>query len=345
MATLFDALSDCSFDLQNKRDLSGDFSRKLIAYRDRIVSEYLKTGADLSELISGVSKKENLNDDQIQRIIEEVNNQIYLIKYDKLKGSNEREVDFDIASLAKVKGEIKSETKKEDSGDKVAFETDETFFEKVASSEVTDLFSRNLEYTFGDLSLNSRNNIKDFYLKKVAENIKSREFEIEKIAQKVNHNISELAETFIHLERLNSNPSEIMSSLVKEAKVTDKCLDIIKESITDKIAGYVEKNYLPSTFIVNLDNLNLNKTASEKFNLGSFSFNKTAEINIPTICLSTNKQISDFNGILKIASELKENTEDLKNKNDEYIICREKLASLGIEKCLEDDFFFQNRQE
>lgn len=348
--TLFDALSDCSFDLQNKRDLSGDFSKKLISYRDKIISEYLKFGTDLSELISNVAKKESLNDDQIQRIVEEVNNQVYLIKYDKLKGQNEREVDFDIASVAKVKNKIKGvENTSNNTGvadtkvsEKSAFESDKCYFEKVASTETSDLFSRNIEYSYGNLGVASRKSKEEFYIQKIAETIKNSQDELNKIAREVNHSVGEISETFIHLERLGADTDAIMSTLMKKASITENGLNVIKECITEKIANYVERNYVPENFEVKFDNLVLDKTASEKFTLGKYSFNKEAsEIKIPSICLSTNKKIASVSDIEKIALNLKDNINLLDEKNNKYILLREKVASSGIEEYLDEDFFFQ----
>lgn len=350
MATLLDALSDCSFDSQVKRDLSGNFSKNLISYRDRVVSQYLKFNTDLSELISEIAKKENLNDDQIQRIVEEVNNQVYLIKYDKLKDQNEREVDFDIASVQKVKNKIKGTSEiKEKSEDvnkeseKVAFETDREYIEKIASSEgISGIFSGILEYTYGDLSTGNKIPKEEFLIKKIASKVKEEEKGIEKISSEINHSIRELAETFIHLERLGGDTNSVMSSLIKQANITQKGFEIIKEAITEKIATYVEEKYLPHTFEVTFDNLNLEKTASEKYSLGKYSFNKKAhECNIPLICLSTNKAIRSFSDIEKLANDLNKKIDVLEEKNNNYILMREKIATAGIEECLAEDFFLK----
>lgn len=357
MATLLDALSDGSYDLQNKRDLSGDFSKKLLDYRNVVVSEFLKYNIDLSKAISGIAKRENLNDDQIQRIVEEVNNQVYLVKYDQLKGKPDREVEFDLASKDKVKKLMKGEdvtnnsepteaVKKEEVSSKTAFEKDKMEnMEKVASSESYDLFNGSLSHSYGDLSIATRKTRDEFMMTKIANNIKDREDELNKIAKCLKNTVNELGDTFVNLERLGSDTNEVLSAIIKSAELNDKEIDLIKEATADRINVLVERRYLPEDFTVNLNNVNLEKKASEKFTLGKYSLNKTASVvcdtNIPNICLSTNKVVGSIDDIVKLASDMKNYANTLRAKNDEYIAIREKCAESGIDSdTIENAGFF-----
>ena len=76
---LLQALSEGSYDLQNNRDLSGDFAPKLMEYRSQIVDQYLHGNTDLNALIAKLATTHNLTDEQIKRVLEEVNNQVYLV--------------------------------------------------------------------------------------------------------------------------------------------------------------------------------------------------------------------------------------------------------------------------
>ena len=346
MATLLDALSDGSYDLQNKRDLSGDFSKKLLEYRNVIVSEFLKYNIDLSKAIAKIAKRDSLNDDQIQRILEEVNNQVYLVKYDKLKGTPDREVEFDLASTDKIKKIMKGEdvnsnsepsekTDESKTSEKTAFEMEKMdSIEKVAGYEGRDLFDGSLEYTYGDLSVASRKTRDEFMMTKIAESIKGKEDELNKIAKCLKNTATELGDVFVNLERLGSNPSDVLSSIIKSANLNDAEIDLIKEATADKINSLVESRYIPENFTVDFTGVNLEKKASEKFTLGAYSLNKTASVvcdaRIPNICLSTNRHISCFEDIHKIASDMRKYSNELRDKNNEYIAIREKCASQGI---------------
>lgn len=348
MATLLDALSDGSYDLQNKRDLSGDFSKKLLNYRNVVVSEFLKYNIDLSKAIAKIAQRDNLNDDQIQRIVEEVNNQVYLVKYDQLKGKPDREVEFDLASKDKIKKIMKGETVSDSKPEtdlngnveskgtsKTAFETEKfESMEKVASAESYDLFNGMMSHSYGDLSIATRKTRDEFMMTKIASHIKEKETELNKIAKSLKNTANELGDAFVNLERLGSDTSEVLSAIIKHANLNEKEVELVKEATADRINLLVERRYLPENFTVNLNDINLEKKASEKFTLGKFSLNKVASVacdtNIPRICLSTNKVVNGIEDIVKIAEEMKGYADELRVKNDEYISMREKCAEQGI---------------
>lgn len=360
MSTLLDALSDGSYDLQNKRDLSGDFSKKLLTYRDRIVSDYLKYKVNLSEAISKVAQRDSLNDDQIQRIIEEVNNQIYLIEYDKLKSSTTRDVEFDIASMQAVKKYMggndsdaeNADDKKDDNKEvlkKSAFEKvkiDE--WEKTASVNNDNAYADAPMYHYCDMSVENKVSRDSYMLRKIANTVKDKHDSLEKIASTANYKAYELGDAIINLERLGADTSNIVSSIVKVAGLTEKEFGVIKEAVTERTASLIEARYVPDTFSVNMDNVSVEKTASEKFSLGQFSklaSSTKCDSVVPKMELSTGKMIRGFDDISKLASEFKSTTEQLIKENDEYVAIREKCAGLGItNEMLEDIDFFQLSQ-
>lgn len=362
MSTLLDALSDGSYDMQNKRDLSGDFSKKLLSYRDNVVSDYLKYKVNLSEAISKIARRDNLNDDQIQRIIEEVNNQIYLIEYDKLKSSTTRDVEFDIASMQGVKKHLNGEdtdSDKEQNSDengkknilkKSAFEQikmDE--WEKTASVHEENFYSDAPDYKYCDMSISDKVSRDEFMLRKIASTVNEKHSELERLTNSANYKAYELSDVFVNLERLGANTSEIVSSMIKTANISDKEFCILKEATDEKLQSLIELRYLPSNFSVNLDGVSVEKTASERFSLGSLSRSKTASINceyeVPRMELSTGKMIRNFGDIVKLASEFKDTANQLIEKNREYVAIREKCAGYGItNEMIEDIDFFQLSQ-
>jgi hypothetical protein len=110
MSTLLDALKNGDFGIGGKiaSDFDDSFANKVPVYRDAVVNDYFRYNTDLNQSIAKIAVKDNLNDDQIQRIIEEVNNQVYLIKYNQMKSSPDREVEFNLASLPQIKDCFKS---------------------------------------------------------------------------------------------------------------------------------------------------------------------------------------------------------------------------------------------
>lgn len=354
MATLLEALSNGSYDLQNKRDLSGDFAKKLIDYRNAVVSDFLKFNINLNKAISKIAKKENLNDDQIQRIVEEVNNQVYLIKYDKTRGSNEREVEFDIASVEGVKKELKGDsnsskgTNNENIEDKniskSAFEKERLdTFEKVASvteTKSSELFTGLFSRKFGDLSSNLSLSKDEYALQKIAQLTNEKEKELNKIMADVSYKTSELADVFINLEKLGSDAGEVLGALVKKANLNLNEVNMIKDCINNKISLEKTAGCMPQSFKVNFGNVSLKEES--KLNLGKYSLEKKASINcsIPGMVLSSKRSVSSFDEILKLAQEFKQDIENLEKSNKEYLEIREKCAQVNIDSDILEDALY-----
>lgn len=331
MPTLFEALSDGSYDLQNKRDLSSDFSRKLLVYRKEIVNNYTKAHTDLSKLIAQVAKKNNLNKDQISRIIEEVNNQVYLIEYDKLKNSVDKDVEFTIATLPSVLFFMKNTEKENKKPEKVAFSPENFSFEKVASYAEPNPFSGAYGHKFGDLSVAGPSK-SEILLKKIANKITSDEDNLEKISTEINAKAVEISESLVQFEKMGYSANEILNTVAKDAGFDENEYNLIKAASEDRVAGLIENKVLPSNFKINFE-MNFEKTAATKtrLSLGKYSLaEKTASINLPRICLSNNRPIRGYNDLLKIAEELHVLKDDFLKKNEELVSEKEKLASANI---------------
>lgn len=352
MATLLEALSNGTYDLQTKKDLSSNFGRKLFQYRDTIVSDYLKHKISLNTSIAKIAERDSLNDDQIQRIIEECNNQVYLVEYGRMKNQPEREVEFDIAELRKVKAILKGDKnensegdEKKDSSIKVAFETtklsDESL-EKIASSETYDVFSGLLSHSFGSLGTAINTSESDIAIKKIASTISDKRNELEKLAKDMNTNADMIGAVLIESERLGYNSVDILSKVAREANLTEKELLFVKEAADKRISYLKEVNVLPESFNIDFEKISYEKTASEKFSLGEFSLRSSAnDIAVPNMCVE-NTYIKSMSDICKIAKEIRQNADDLFAKNDEYITIMEKCAENGItDEFLYDNHFFQ----
>jgi predicted transcriptional regulator len=84
MSTLLDALKSGDFGVGGKvaSELDNSFANKVASYRDAIVNDYLRYNTDLNQSIAKIAQSDNLNDDQIQRVIEE---------FEKQKGQKEQQ--------------------------------------------------------------------------------------------------------------------------------------------------------------------------------------------------------------------------------------------------------------
>ena len=330
MANMFEALSDGSLDLQNKRDLSTDFARNLVKYRDSVVSDYLKYKIDLNTAISKIAKKENLNDDQIHRIVEEVNNQVYLAEYSRLKGSTEREVNFNLASINKVKELCGGKSEKTE---KEASSLEGSEMEKVASEE--NKYQMNIfngpQFTYGSLAPNMKLSKEDFILNKIASKFKEKEEAMEKIAKNINLKGNILADTLVKLDRNGADSNAIFSKIARTLGLEDAEIDMVKEACVKRVEIMKENRMIPSNYEYNFE-LSTEKTASEIFTLGKFSLNKTAGYEkVPPTLAMNNTHIKTTADVEKIASEFHSLVSELKSERDAYTVIKEKCANSGVD--------------
>lgn len=328
MSSLLDALSDGSYDLNHKRDTSGNFSKRLVKLRDEVVNDYYKYNISLNTLISKLAKKESLNDDQIKRIVEEVNNQVYLIEYAKLKNKNDRTVRFEIALFEKVKsGTSKEYDSKSEGNEKIAME-------KVASENPQSNFFNGPAYKIGGINIPMGMSKDEYMTKKIAQTVKEKQGGIEKISTELNKKVAILGETLVQAKRLGSNENEIFKLICKSASLNDAEMLFMKEASEERVQIAKRKGVVPESFTLNLD-VSFEKTASETFGLGRFSkLNSQTTCNtvIPQILVNDTLRVASIDDITKLASEFKSISNDLGAKYVDYMEAVGKCKEAGVTK-------------
>ena len=335
MATLLEALSDGSFDMQNKRDLSSGFARELTSYRDKVVNDYVKHNMDLNKSIANLAKSKNFNDDQIQRVIEEVNNQVYLIKYSKLKEQPERNVTFDIAMLPKIKSIMDGSYKEPENNNgsslqKTASECGS--FEKIASDE-TQGDMRNLFNSYNVHSCSLRFEVGEdeskIYLQKIAKNIVEEDVRLEKIAKEMDNGLNSLGMAMIKYTQLGLDANSIFNQMGKEAGLSDRDMELVKIATETRLENLKQTTPMPEGFKVNL---NIEKVADEDFSLGKFSMVKTASASnryVPTIIVDR-VSIKGMNELIKLASDVSGIVDEYVTRKQNYELMLDKVASLDL---------------
>lgn len=335
MATLLEALSDGSFDMQNKRDLSSGFARELTSYRDKVVNDYVKHNMDLNKSIANLAKSKNFNDDQIQRVIEEVNNQVYLIEYSKLKEQPERNVTFDIAMLPKIKSIMDGSYKEPENNNgsslqKTASECGS--FEKIASDE-TQGDMRNLFNSYNVHSCSLRFEVGEdeskIYLQKIAKNIVEEDTRLEKMAKEMDNGLNSLGMAMIKYTQLGLDANSIFNQMGKEAGLSDRDMELVKIATETRLENLKQTTPMPEGFKVNL---NIEKVADEDFSLGKFSMVKTASVSnryVPTIIVDK-VSIKGMNELVKLASDVSGVVDEYVTRKQNYELMLDKVASLDL---------------
>lgn len=325
MPGLYQSLVDGTFDMQNKRDLSTDFARELLNYRDEIVDKYLKHGISLNKSISDLAKSKHLTDDQIKRIVEECNNQIYLIKYSKLKSEPERNVNFEIASFKKIKGDENKDSNNSDKEEKSAFSLSESL-EKTASlqyKEPGDYYC-DLSMPSPTLKAEKETGLNEIILNKMASDISEQNEYLNKISNELDNGLGKISNAIINLDKLGTDVSDLFYKMVSENSIFTDNQDIIKTAIEKTVDSYKENNMYPISKNIELKVVDF---VPNEFGLGEYSLCKEAmeDISIPAIAVEgevidsasqLSKLFSKVNGNIeefrKISSELKEKESLLK---------------------------------
>jgi len=311
MPSLLEALSGgLSFSSPAVKD-SGSFALQLGLYKDSVVNDYNKYSTPLNESIAKIAKENSLNDNQIQRIVEEVNNQVYLVKYAQVKQYKEREVIFDLASLKVVKGILEG---------KEAIEDNDSIEKKASWKEGDDL--NFLNYNKCKLPGMREDKIKplsEIMGEKLAHEISEKNKNFDKALEKFAETTYDIAEALIKYDRFNKDPQEIFSHICKEASVNKYDQIMIKKAVTQKVNQLKEARYLPSDYKLELNIVDCAK--EDNFSLGEYSLNKRANVaqsnvELPVIETDSKKVIKNIQSLINMAEKMQEEKQKVINLNE-----------------------------
>lgn len=318
-----------TFSLPSKA--KGPYAKKLAEMKNIVIDKY-KKGIGLNESIAQLATERQLNQEQIKRLLEEANQEVYLIEYAKLKHKVVRDVKFEIASLSKIKDLMNPEDSKkieqeggnamqrkpfgvrEDKPQGIA----KRAFEEDAPSVKFDCFNYTA-YETGSMMPDAYKDVDPtkFAKEKIAKELDEIDVKIEKLASDVCDTYNELASNFIEIGRHNNNTvmRNAYIQMCKEASFDlgkQKALnDIFDERLQmAKKAGYVNPNDdLSLDLIVDYSKPN------ERFDLGKYSLSKIAEED--TVVINPNKTtMKKINDLVKLADKVQKQQGCLKTEQE-----------------------------
>lgn len=291
----------------------GDFKSQLEKFAADITSEHIRRNADLNALIANVARKDNLNPDQIQRIIEEVNNSVHLYYYNKQKNNDVRDVRFPIARKSKIDELLSRPAPKKDEMRKLSFYTGEDAeFEKVASAE-TDLGFAKVTESISPIKIRDRYSEQQAFNLKLA--IEEANEKLEKEAISLKDGMSKIASVLIKNELVRKgSASEIAGFLMKTASI--RFIDAFEHSFADIVAKEIQSGNVPDGFE---SNLYITEKRASEFSLGKYSFlNEKPNF---TSAVVNGEIFSDIDSLKKVAGELSD-------RFDKGLELREKVAKI-----------------
>ena len=282
MPTLAEVLINEAADLGKINTMHQDsqFVAELPGMIQKVASDFMRYNTPLNQSIAKIAADNNYTDEQIQRICEESNNQVYMAKYAAFKGNPERDVRFDLASTAGVRS---------------------LMHEKTAMEKTASVRKSNFEYV--DKNAFSLSAAAETPMHKIAANkasalINKLDKENRKYANSLTEDMTKIAQTLISQTLLGNDPQPIFTHMCKEAQWSDGMMDICREAVTHNVACMQNDGSVSSEFSIDLTNYK----QGENFSVGSYGFQKEASfIEFSPIVTRGGAHIGGIDELVKIA--------------------------------------------
>lgn len=303
----------------------GAYMAKITALKDIVIRNFYQKGINLNESIANIASEENLNHDQLSRLIEEVNCDVYLEEYGKTKNKSVRDVKFDIASMTKIKDLMNPQ----DSQD-LEKTQDDPKLKKVKGGN-KGMMKRAFDENFEGDSLNAFNYTafetcglapeadKDidpniFKVRKIAKAITELDEDIEKLSRELYDDYSALTNSLIKVAQHNGDAQELFTSICKEAQFELNYQEGVIDLFTEKVANYKELGYIAPSAKIELS-LVKDITPEKDYSLGEYSLQKKANEETPVVV--TNKGvIKDVNNLITLANKIEKNQKKMQDKQN-----------------------------
>lgn len=276
---------------------TGDFKQRMERYAKRVSDDFVKYNKDMNEQIAKIAKENDYNDEQIQRIVEESNNLVYLAKYASLKSQNERDVVFKTASLSGVKN-ILGDTIQKQASYKEDFHI--------------DAFSSYNPYKTGALTPAKAESLVKTIAEKLASDVASAANDLDAANNRFDAHIYKIADTLIRYDRTAEGVSDVYTTMCKEAKLPSAVQGMIQKVANEIIEDEKFAGSINSEYTLKLPHVDIYKKEAD-FSLGKHSMlEKTAMYTHAMQCGDT--VVYGIDDMVKMAEEIRPLFEDVSAK-------------------------------
>ena len=296
--------------------MKGDSASRFSKWADETMDKYYNFGININESISKIATSNNLTDEQISRIIEETNQEVYLTEYNKVKSQNERDVQFKIASLSEIRSRMDNCPKDQEVAVKMAscFSSEE--FIKEASEKIEDT-SFLTKGNFGTTALTVEKpvELKQILVEKIAETVDSMNREIQIEAEEFVQEISEFGEALLKYAQYGYDMQDMFSNICMSGEIRKSAQIPIIKTITKRAEQMLEEKTFPSNIDYKLSMVDTLEKVAE-VSLGKHSLNSKNEPKdiLPSVLVSDKKIISNVKELINMASQIQSRHEMLKQK-------------------------------
>lgn len=301
-----------------------NFKSNLEQYASSVSSGYLRHGLDMNKVIAKIASTNNLNANQIQRVIEESNNKVYLAKYAQMKNSNDREVSFDRADMEKVSTFLGSES---------------TDMSKIASSadEPRTAFNSTRNLT-GSLTPAAPMSLTKMVAEKLASDLSVASGMLSQAHCAFDAHIYKIAEMMFRYDRAGVDTNTCFDEICRKNNFNVPIQNIIQEAADDIIEMEKKANNINADYSLKLPFVDLGLKPSD-YSLGSFS--KIASSNLQTkqsryfpVIQVHGTLIRNLSDMVKFASHLNTLFDEVSEKESIFKTASEKAT---VKKSGEND--------
>lgn len=321
MSTLQEELIRDFGDGFNKRAeemLNSSFLRNKDSWIKAAVEGYTRFSSNPNDTLSKIASDNQLNEEQVKRLVEETNVGIYLAKYAMTKGRQIRNVEFPLADTDKIKQllgmsreassevAINQETEKEGAVRMTKSASAETMNFSVSEKTTGDCFTSSAPCDPILWEQNVPEKVAAVMLKnKIVSKLTEEKLAQEKRESNFVRNVSVLSNAIIHNERAGQSGQDLLERVSFDAGLSPtEQLPIIKYA-NMAMTWLKEARRLPQNFDLNLVP---SEKKPEAFSLGRHSLSKIAQdVNVKIDRLPDNVT---YEQLVDVAKEIKKEIDE-----------------------------------
>lgn len=277
----------------------GKFLRKRIQQSAELVSSRFMEGEGLNEVIAEVAKRENFNQLQIQRLIEETNTIAFNKRYTALKAMNDRRISFELAELPKVLEHMGTDAPP-------VVENPNWVSGRGGEGEMTKSASFQLHSPNAKVDKMR----KELQERKQAEAMKSLEKRASSLDKEIESSIFKIANTLVESEKRFKNSNVIYNSMLSDVTFNDSFSEGIAKKASEIATYLTETNRTSPDFVLSLTVNPTEKVASSV--LGGYSLLKQAETekSFAPPKISPMQDINDYKQLINLAKDLQKKQQE-----------------------------------
>lgn len=295
MIPIRDKRTDISSDIAVGRKLQ----EKIKALANEAADRSIDSGDDLDTIIGDIAKREKFNRIQIQRLVEEGNTVAYNKRYDKLRNSNDRRIDFPVASLEGVVKAMGTDAPPEEINPNLAKGSSGSgSMDKAASTKIEPTYIHN-----PNSRLMER---KEKFEKKASVIEQHRTVREQKtIEREYNSTLFKVANSLVMTEKMYKSANEVFNTMLSDITIPQEAVEGIIKKASEIGEQLVKSRKALPGFVVSLSENATEKVASHL--LGEYSLLKEASESAPkvkNIKVQPTMDVSNYDQLVHLAGKL-----------------------------------------